>query len=284
VSEGLRGDRILVARRVTQLGILLLFWLGAHMHLGVLTGNLSASKVFRTLPLADPFAVLQILATGHLVAGSVLLGAAIVLAFYFLIGGRSFCAWVCPVNLVADLAASLRRRFEVTGQFRVSRNVRYGVLAIALVVSGVTGMAAFEAISPIGMLHRELIFGPGLGLLAVAAIGLLDVYVLKHGWCGSLCPLGAFYALVGRRSPLRVGFDAGRCDHCGDCVVVCPEKQVIDFKSMASCGFVDSGECTHCLRCLEVCPRDAYSLTLRPHRGAKRHPEEGENHATQSTA
>jgi ferredoxin-type protein NapH len=284
VSGRLRKNRILIARRATQLAILTLFWFGAHAHVGVLTGNLSASKLFRTIPLADPFAVLQILVTGHLVAASVLLGAAIVLAFYFVVGGRSFCAWVCPVNLVADLAASLRRRFRVAGQFHVSRNARYGVLALALVVSAITGVAAFEALSPIGMLHRELIFGPGAGLLVVAAILLLDVFVLKHGWCGSLCPLGAFYALVGRRSPLRVGFDEARCDHCGDCVAVCPESQVIDFKSMTAFGFVDSGECTHCLRCLEVCPRDAYELNLRLGRGAKRHPEEGENHATQSAA
>ena len=113
------GYRILIARRVTQGSILLLFWLGAHQHLGVLTGNLSASHLFRTVPLADPFAVLQILATGHMLAVSVLLGAAIVLAFYFLVGGRAFCSWVCPVNPLADLAAWLRRRFRITGQFGV---------------------------------------------------------------------------------------------------------------------------------------------------------------------
>jgi ferredoxin-type protein NapH len=278
------GHRILIARRATQLSILALFWLGAHQHLGVLTGNLSASHVFRTIPLADPFAVLQILATGHLVAGSVLLGAAIVLACYFLVGGRGFCAWVCPINPLGDLAAWMRRRFRISGQFNVSRYTRYGVLLLALLVSAITGVAAFEWLSPIGMIHRELIFGPGLGLLAIAGIVVLDLFVLKHGWCGSLCPLGAFYALVGHYSPLRVGFDAGRCDHCGDCLVVCPEKQVIDFKAMAASGSVDSGECTRCNRCLEVCPRDAYQLTLRFGRGAAKYPEEGEHHATQSAA
>jgi ferredoxin-type protein NapH len=283
VSESI-GYRILIARRVTQLSILLLFWLGAHQHLGVLTGNLSASHVFRTVPLADPFAVLQILATGHMLAVSVLLGAAIVLAFYFLVGGRAFCSWVCPVNPLADFAAWLRRRFRITGQFGVSRHARYGVLILALIVSAITGVAAFEWLSPIGMIHRELIFGPGLGLLVIAGIVILDLYVLKHGWCGSLCPLGAFYALLGRRSPLRIGFDSKRCDHCGDCVVVCPEKQVIDFKAMAASGSIDSGECTRCNRCLEVCPRDAYQLTLRFGRGAAKYPEEGEHHATQSAA
>lgn len=258
------AHRFWLARRTTQLGILLLFWLGAHLHLGVLTGNLSASHVFRTVPLADPFAVLQILLTGRMLAGTVLLGAALVLAFYLLVGGRAFCSWVCPVNLLADLAATLRRRFGPTRRFGVPRETRFWLLALALVVSALSGVAAFEWLSPVAIVHRELIFGPGLGLLVVAAgILVADLFILRHGWCGSLCPLGAFYSLVGRASPLRVGFDAARCDHCGDCLKVCPEHQVISFEAMKERGFIDSGQCTNCARCLEVCPRDAYHFTLR---------------------
>ena len=63
--------------------------------------------------------MLQILATGTAVAGTALLGGALVLVFYFLVGGRSFCAWVCPVNPLADLAAWLKRRFSLGGQFRL---------------------------------------------------------------------------------------------------------------------------------------------------------------------
>lgn len=260
--------RFWLARRATQLGILLLFWLGAHLHLGVLTGNLSASHVFRTIPLADPFAVLQILFTGQMLAGTVLLGAALVLLFYFVVGGRAFCSWVCPVNLVTDFAAALERRFGLSRQFPVSRDTRFWLLAVALVVSAISGVAAFEWVSPIAMVHRELIFAPGLGLLVIVALLLLDLFVVNHGWCGSLCPLGAFYSLVGRLSLLRVGFDAARCDRCGDCVKVCPERQIIVFDAMKERGFIDSGQCTNCARCLEVCPRDAYHFTLRNLGGA----------------
>ncbi len=280
----LRSHRYWLARRTLQLGILLLFWLGAHVHLGVLTGDLSASRVFRAIPLADPFAVLQILATGHLLAGTVLLGAAIVLAFFFVVGGRSFCSWVCPVNPLTDFAATLKRRFHLEGQFRVSRGVRYGILALALLVSALSGVAAFEWVSPIAMIHRELIFGPGLGLLVIAVLLLLDLYVVEDGWCGSLCPLGAFYVLVGRFSLARMGFEADRCDRCGDCVVVCPEEQVIDFPQMTARGFIDSGECTNCTRCLEVCSRGAYHLTPRFGRSAGKNLEGGDQHATQSAA
>ena len=53
-----------------------------------------------------------------------------------------------------------------------------GALAV-LAVSAVAGVAAFEWVSPIAMLHRELIFGPGLGLLGVAGIFVLDLLVVK---------------------------------------------------------------------------------------------------------
>jgi len=271
--------RYLLARRTTQLGVLVLFWLGAHWHLGALTGNLSSSRVLRTVPLADPYAVLQILATGQVLGSTVLLGAAIVLGFWFVTGGRGFCAWVCPVNPVTDLAAWLRPqlgvRWGVRRGLRVDRSVRYWIMFLALPVSAITGVAAFEWLSPIAMTHRELIYGPGLGLLAVAGIFVLDLFVLRPGWCGSLCPLGAFYSLVGRWSLLRVRFDPERCDHCGDCIRVCPEPQIIRYDEMERSGFIDSGNCLNCARCLEVCPRDAYHFAPRFGGDAVGSPEEG---------
>jgi ferredoxin-type protein NapH len=259
----IRAHRYLLGRRATQVGVLVLFWLGAHLHLGVLTGNLSSASLFRTVPLADPYAALQILATGHALSGTLLVGALTVLVFYFLVGGRAFCAWVCPVNLVTDLAGWLKARLGVRDQLRVDRSARYWIAGLGLAVSTVTGLAAFEMVSPIGMIQRGLIFAPGLGLLAIGGILLLDLLVVRHGWCGSLCPVGAFYSLVGRWSLVRLGFAPDRCDDCGDCVPVCPEPQVIRFHEMRRKGFIDSGNCLNCARCLEVCPRDAYHFALR---------------------
>ncbi|MBW2393453.1 MAG: quinol dehydrogenase ferredoxin subunit NapH [Deltaproteobacteria bacterium] len=258
------AHRYLVLRRLSQAGILLLFWLGAHMHLGWLTGNLSSSRVFRTVPLSDPYAALQVLASGHLISSTVLIGAAVVVLFYWFVGGRSFCSWVCPVNPVADLGRVIKRRFHPHGQLAVAREARYGFMLLGLVLSAVLGVAAFEWISPVSMLHREIIFGAGLGLLVIPWILALDVLVLRHGWCGSLCPLGAFYALIGRASLLRPAFAAERCDHCGDCVRVCPEPQVLHFDRIAAAGFVGGGECTNCARCIEVCPQEVFSFNVRP--------------------
>jgi ferredoxin-type protein NapH len=260
--------RYLILRRLTQFSVLLLFFATAHwawtlVGQPLLSGNLSASSVIGLVPLADPFAVLQILFTRHLLSTEVLIGAVIVLVFYGLVGGRVFCSWVCPVNVVTDFAGWLRNHLDLGNALHLNRSLRYYVLALVLVLSLVTGLAAFEWVSPIAMLHRELIFGIGMGLIGVGGIFLFDLMVVRHGWCGHLCPLGAFYAVVGKAAQLRVRFDEKTCTRCGECIRVCPEPQVLNLNQAAQRGLVASGECTNCGRCIPVCPEDSLSFDLR---------------------
>jgi ferredoxin-type protein NapH len=248
----------LIARRLTQFVVLLLFFGTFHWGWSIagrplLRGNLSASELPCAVPMADPFAVLQQLVSGHLLKTEVLIGAAIVPVFYALLGGRSFCAGVCPVNIVTDLAGWLRSKLGIEGGLRLPRSTRYWVLGLALGLSLLSGVAAFEWISPIGMTHREIIYGGGVGLLSLGGIFLFDLLVARHGWCGPLCPLGAFWATVGKASLLRVRFDASTCTHCGDCARVCPEPQVLNLKLAAERGWVSVGECSNCARCIPVC-------------------------------
>ena len=260
--------RYLILRRLTQFSILALFLGTARFGWEIagrplLSGNLSASELLGVLPMADPFAVLQQLLTRHLLESEVLIGAAIVMGVYFLIGGRTFCAWVCPVNPVTDFAGWLRNKLRIPNMFWIPRQLRYWVLALALVLSALLGVAAFEWVSPISLLHREIIYGAGLGLTAVAGIFLFDLLVEKHGWCGHLCPLGAFYALLGRFALLRVRFDDPGCTRCGECVRVCPEPKVLDFKLAAQNGLIISGACSNCARCIPICPEGSLKFGLR---------------------
>jgi ferredoxin-type protein NapH len=261
--------RYLVLRRLSQFGVLLLFFGTAHWgwevakKVPLLTGDLSASKFAGLFPMADPFAALQILLTGHVLRQEVVIGAAIVVGFYALVSGRVFCAWVCPVNLVTDFAGWLRNRLDVRPLFHLSRDLRYYVLAAALVLSALSGVAAFEWVSPVGMMHREIIFGLGFGFLALLAIFLFDLLIVRNGWCGHLCPLGAFWALVGRTGQIRVRFDQTSCTRCGECARVCPEPQVLNLKKLEERGFVASGECSDCGRCTPLCPEGSLRFDVR---------------------
>jgi ferredoxin-type protein NapH len=258
--------RYLILRRFTQIGILVLFFGANAWGWKILEGNLSTSKIFGIIPMSDPYAVLQMVAAGAVVATDLLLGVAVVTLFYFIVGGRAFCSWVCPINMVTDSANWLRRVFDIDrAQLKkqpIGRNIRYWVLGISLIVSAVMGLAAFEFISPISMLHRGIVFGIGFGWAAVLIIFVFDLFVLKNGWCGHICPLGGFYSLLGKFSFIRVHHIEENCTLCMKCKVVCPEKQVLHMIGKESIPVL-SGECTNCARCIEVCDDDALRFSIR---------------------
>ena len=215
--------------------------------------------------MSDPFALLQKLFAGHKPELTMVTGALIVLAIYVIAGGRAFCAWVCPMNIVTDAAFSARKSLNVpASSLRLSRHARYALAVGALLASAVSGTAAFEWVSPQAFLWRELIWGIGAGLFAaVTGVFALDLLLLERGWCGHLCPLGAFWSVVGKVGVVKPIFDNERCTKCGDCLRVCPEAHVLNFKLAAQRGFIASGECTNCGRCAAVCPENAIRFATR---------------------
>jgi ferredoxin-type protein NapH len=268
LSGKLHVWRFVIARRFVQLSVLLMFFGTAHWGWQIagkplLSGNLSGSKFLEVIPLADPFAVLQILSSLHWPLLEAFIGAGIVLLLYALLGGRVFCAWVCPVNMVVDLANRTREKLGIRNLFVVPHRIRYWGLLLALLLSLITGVAAFEWVSPIGIMHRELIFGIGIGFIAILGVFLFDLLIMANGWCGHLCPLGAFWSMVGRVGQIKVAFDAATCTRCGDCVKVCPEPIVLNFKNAERDGMVRAGECTNCGKCVAVCPEKSLEFNLR---------------------
>jgi len=264
----LRAQRWLLARRATQFALLALFLAGPWLGYWIVKGNLNYSFTLGVLPLADPYVVLQSLVAGHRPERNALIGAAIILVAYFLIGGRAYCAWVCPVNVVTDAANWLRVRLGVRGGARLSPATRYWILAMTLALALITGTIAWELVNPVSMLHRGIIFGIGAGWIIVAAVFLLDVFVAERAWCGHLCPVGAFYSVVGKFSPLRVSaVRRAQCNDCADCYAVCPEplviKPALKGAERGHGPVILSPNCTNCGRCLDVCSKDVFVFATR---------------------
>lgn len=257
----------LLLRRATQISILLLFLIGPWFGLWIVKGNLAYSYTLDILPLADPYVLLQSLFTGHTPETKALIGVAIVLVLYFLVGGRVYCSWVCPVNMVTDAAGWLRERLGIKGSVHIARDTRYWILGMTLVLALATGTVAWELVNPVSMLHRGLIFGIGAAWAIVLAVFLFDLFVMARGWCGHLCPVGAFYSLIGRLSPLRVvARQRAQCNDCMDCFVICPEPQVIKIplKGVDGAGpVILSSNCTNCGRCIDVCSKDVFEFGTR---------------------
>lgn len=268
----LSAHKWLLARRVVQLGFLAAFLSGPLLHVWITKGNLASSLTLGVLPLTDPLIALQALLARHSLEATALSGAGIVLAFWFLVGGRSFCSWACPVNMVTDFAAWLRARFGLKETIALDRRIRLWLLAGVLVGSAATGTIAWEFINPVTILHRGLVTGAILGgsaaVAVTAAVLLFDLGIAAHGWCGALCPVGAFYGLLGRGALVRVRADnRAACDNCMECFAVCPERQVIAPALRGADKGVGpailSGDCTNCGRCIDVCSKDVFRFGTR---------------------
>ncbi len=260
----------LLLRRTSQLSILGLYLLGPLAGIWLIKGNLSSSMLLDSVPLTDPLLFLQMLAAGVTAPlSNVVIGALIVSVFYALVGGRVYCSWVCPVNIITDAASALRRFLRIKLNSQLSRHTRYWLLAMTIVLSLITSSLAYEFINPVSIIHRSLIFGMGFAVFMILAIFFFDLLITSRGWCRHLCPMGAFYSLLGHFSPLRVRAERReQCKKgCNDCFQVCPEPQVISPALRGADKGIStvilSGNCTNCGRCIDVCPETVFQFGLR---------------------
>ncbi|HHH39438.1 MAG TPA: quinol dehydrogenase ferredoxin subunit NapH [Sedimenticola sp.] len=263
----------LILRRISQLGILGVFLVSPLLvdrfdGVWLVKGNLASSMTLDVLPLTDPHLLLQAVLAGVKPHQDAIVGVVIVVLFYLLVGGRVFCSWVCPVNIITDAAAWLRRRLGIKGGAQIDRSTRYWMLGLTLVLPLATGAIVWELFNPVSMAFRGILFGMGLAWLILLGVFLFDLFVSREGWCGRLCPVGAFYGLLGRFSLLRVvAVQRDRCDDCMDCFAVCPEQKVIrPALKGADKGLgpvILAGECTNCGRCIDVCAEDVFQFGSR---------------------
>lgn len=260
-------NRFLLLRRLSQFSIILMFLSGPLWNIWILKGNYSGSLLLDTIPMADPLMVAEVLATGYRPEWTVLIGAFIIVVFYGVVGSKLFCSWVCPMNIVTDVAAWLRRKLGIRQTAKISRSLRFVILAVILIGSAIFGTLLWEWINPVAALGRVFVFGLGATLWLVLVIFLFDLLVAEHGWCGHLCPIGATYALIGAKSLIKVKVvDRSRCDNCMDCYNVCPEPQVLRVplhgKSEDSTVIL-SKDCITCGRCIDICAENVFAFGTR---------------------
>lgn len=257
-----KAHRFLILRRISQFSIIALFMAGPTW--GVFKGNLSSSTLFDVVPFTDPLLLLQTITAGHLPEFTAILGALIVVALYAVIAPRAFCAWVCPLNIVTDLAAWLRRKLNLKASYSWPKSLRYWLIPVLLIGSAISGSALWVWIDPVSALHRGLIFGMGAGWMLIVLVFLLDLLLVEHGWCGHLCPLGATYGIIGKQSIMRVtATDRNACTKCMDCFNVCPEPQVLREPLKDGDIRVMDQDCISCGRCIDVCSEKVFEFKTR---------------------
>ena len=271
-----RFRRYTWAHRSTAAVFLLLLVLARHGAFPWIEGSLTSTRLFGVLPLVDPLSAVEVLLASRTWTPALLWGAAILLVFWALIG-RGFCGWLCPLGLILDLNDDVRRwlqralrRYGVRHhrgllrlpEWRLARETKYWLLAACLLLSLLASVPVFTTVSPINVVALAFVFSPGIELSLVAAIIALE-HVAPRAFCRALCPLGAFYALVGRFGRLAMRSDPDHAGKliCRQCTLHCPMGiEVLHDHVLAGHEKVDDPECTRCGSCADVCRSDVLYL------------------------
>jgi ferredoxin-type protein NapH len=242
--------------RLTALAFIVLLFLGAQEFFPWFKGSTTATRVFDTVPFADPLAAIEVALASGTLDETLFIGAGLLVAVGLLLG-PVFCGWVCPLGLLLDLNQVIRKRVTRRPGGRLPRIVKYAVLGFALAFSLFASLPAFQIVSPINFLSWLLVFNPTESFFLSALLVLLFVeYAVPRIWCRALCPLGAFYGLIGRFAWLRIHVDPDhRCPpKCRQCSIHCPMGIAVkeEYTSRVS---IDHPDCTRCGDCVEPCPK-----------------------------
>ena len=262
-------------RWISIIVINIAFFLSFYIDVQLLEGTLNGSRLLG-FHLIDPFTALQIFVSDYSVHINVLIGSVTLVVFYFFVGGKAYCAWVCPYGLLSEIGEKIHLvlvKKKIIKERNFNPNIRFAFFGIFLLAAFVDGYLVFEVFNPIGVISRFISYGWSLALVWVVVVLLFEIFFSRRGWCKYICPVGTTYNLVGWIGLTRIKWDMDKCDHCSACIAVCPEEHVLEFikpkhdkkrnDKNKTKEYIKNGDCILCGRCFDVCHTDAYKLDFR---------------------
>lgn len=218
------------------------------------------------LVISDPLAVVDFLGASRVFWDRFLLTALIPVALSLVLG-RVFCGWLCPADLLFEVAAKARSWARIKTDVAFPRSIKFTVLALGLVTGAALGSQIFAEIYPprivSGELYLWITFGAfGAGAWFFLTLVAFEIFVSKRFWCRYVCPGGALYSLLGRFRFVRLKVDHQACSECRLCNVSC------EFGLDPMSGNFGA-ECNNCGQCVRACGHDAlvWKIGLPPRDG-----------------
>ncbi|MFA5233262.1 MAG: NapH/MauN family ferredoxin-type protein [Sulfurimonas sp.] len=273
-KDGKKKFSYRMKRWILIISIHLFFFLSFHVDIQMLEGTLSGSR-FLGFHLIDIFTTIEVFLATFELPINMIIGTATISVFYLLVGGRSYCAWVCPYGILSEIGEKWHDTLvskKIIKERKFDHRVRHVFWIIFLTLSFVSGYLVFETFNVVGILSRTIAYGWSLALLWVVVVLAFEVFYSRRAWCTYICPIGTTYGYLGKISALRVEWN-DNCDHCMVCHDVCFENQVLEItkakydKQREENGitreYITGADCTLCGRCIDVCHADALNFDFR---------------------
>ena len=215
----------------------------------------------RSLSPVEPSETMHALERGHLNAGTIFFGLAILSTAVF---GRFFCGWACHIVALQDLCSYLLRRIGIRPKPLRSRLLIIVPFVVAFYMFFLPTIVRLWYGSPHPGITNHLMTesfwqtfpGPVVSVLTFAVCGGLIVYLLGNkGFCTYGCPYGAFFSIADRLAVGRIRV-TDACQHCGQCTAACTSN-VFVHAEVRDYGMVVDPGCLKCTDCISACPNDA---------------------------
>lgn len=208
--------------------------------------------------------------------------------------GRVYCSVFCPLGILQDTIAYIRRRLPGKVKKRKYRKalnyIRYPVLGISVLSLFFTGILAINWLDPyanFGRIASQLyqpvyiavrnllarllmfvdiysiqpytqnVFHPLSFFIALSVFLVILTMVLFRDrlYCNTICPVGTILGLLSKVSFLKISISKTACSQCGKCQLTC-KANCINIKQMS----VDETRCISCFNCINVCEDSAIGL------------------------
>lgn len=260
--------KITILRRFVLLTIILLFLL-QFLKIKVLIGGLSGSVVMWHINLLDIFAYLETLIASREFSEQAFFSVITLMGLY-LIFGRAFCGWVCPMDFLFEIINKAKKWQKM--KLKISTHIGFAVVIVFLIFSYFTEIPFFtNYLSHLTNFFRMLTSGVFLSLnlpvdktvfyfsggIIFLLLGL--EYFFPRLWCRVLCPLGKIYGIFNKMSLLRLKLQIGQCWRCNLCEQIC----YMDVRiSSANKPLLRDSNCIYCGKCIEGCSEKAKIIKM----------------------
>ncbi len=243
-----------------------LFFASYFFDIQILEGTLSGSRLLG-FHMIDPLAAFQVILASKIIMVNLIIGVVTIFLIYLMLGGRSFCSWICPYHWLAELGEKINqilKKKKIIKNHAFDRKIRYYFYGFSLVLASLTGYTVFETINPVAIISRFIVYGPSLMLLWVMALLIFEIGYSRRAWCRYFCPVGVSYQLIGLISLFRIKWDKENCSNCKRCQSVCLVPHVLtDSVNLGRSEYVDASACTRCGLCVDICDDEALSYGVK---------------------